>query len=99
MAVVGSSGGVAGAQQWTTPGSTGPAPPAATAAQAPPTQPYGPNMTAGGLAPPPPMPSAPPPQAPPTGGVEQQLDKAKEEDSGRGLSWVWLEVEGGFEHV
>jgi hypothetical protein len=31
--------------------------------------------------------------------VEQDLNKAKEEDSGRGLTWVWLNVEGGFEHV
>jgi hypothetical protein len=29
----------------------------------------------------------------------QELDKAKEKDSGRGLEWVYLNVEGGFEHV
>ncbi len=60
--------------------------------------PYDPSMQAGGLTPPAPMPPAPPPGQPP-GGVQENLDKSKEEDSGRGLSWVWLNVEGGFEHV
>jgi hypothetical protein len=31
--------------------------------------------------------------------TEQDLDDAKEKDSGRGLSFVWLNVEGGYEHV
>jgi hypothetical protein len=32
-------------------------------------------------------------------GTEEKLDKAEEEDSGRGLSWFWLELEGGYEYV
>jgi hypothetical protein len=56
-----------------------------------------PPMQAGGLAPPAPM--STPPGAPGASPTEQQLDKAKEEDSGRGLTWVWLDVQGGFEHV
>jgi hypothetical protein len=53
-------------------------------------------MEAGGLAPPPPMGTTQPNTTTPT---EQQLDDSKKEDSGRGLSWVWLNVEGGYEHV
>lgn len=89
------SAGAAEAQQgWPAPPPTGPAP----GQQPPPPSGYDPSMQAGGLAPPPPM-TAPPPSPPGQGGVEQQLDKAKEEDAGRGLSWVWLDVEGGFQHV
>jgi hypothetical protein len=55
-------------------------------------------MQAGGLAPPPPM-TQPPPQTPPQGNTEQELDKAKEKDSERGLKWVWLNVGGGYQHV
>jgi hypothetical protein len=58
--------------------------------------PYGQPMDAGGLAPPPPMSSG---TSPPSSPTEQQLDTAKKEDAGRGLSWVWLNVEGGYEHV
>ena len=72
-------------------------------AQPVPTQPaqpaYDPSMQAGGLAPPPPMQQQQQQQPPPGGGTEQQLDRAKKEDSGRGLNWVWLNLEGGFEHV
>lgn len=60
--------------------------------------PYDPSMQAGGLAPPPPMNGTPPAQTPP-GETEQRLDQAKQKDSGRGLDWVWINVEGGFEHV
>jgi hypothetical protein len=31
--------------------------------------------------------------------MSDDLDESKEEDSGRGLSWFWLEAQGGFEHV
>lgn len=63
---------------------------------APANAPYGQPMEAGGLAPPPPMASTTPP---PPSTTEQQLEDAKKEDSGRGLSWVWLNVEGGYQHV
>jgi hypothetical protein len=33
------------------------------------------------------------------GETEQKLDKSEEEDSGRGLSWFWLELEGGYEYI
>jgi hypothetical protein len=55
-------------------------------------------MQAGGLAPPPPMPEQPQAAPKPTP-TTQQLDEAKEEDSGRGLEFFYLNVEGGFEHV
>jgi hypothetical protein len=60
---------------------------------------YDPSMQAGGLAPPPPMtsPSSEPP--PSSGTTEQRLDRAKDEDAGRGLNWLWVDVEGGFQHV
>jgi len=35
----------------------------------------------------------------PQNDTQQQLDDAEEDDSGRGLSWFYLEAEGGFEHV
>ncbi len=35
----------------------------------------------------------------PPGQTEQALDDAKEEDSERGLSWFYIDVEGGFQHV
>jgi hypothetical protein len=53
-------------------------------------------MQAGGLTPPPPLPAGP---SPGTGQTEQRLDNAKTQDAGRGLEWVWLNVEGGFSHV
>jgi hypothetical protein len=33
------------------------------------------------------------------GQTEKDLDESKEEDSGRGLSWFYLDAEGGFQHV
>jgi hypothetical protein len=87
------------AAQWSAPNPTAPAAsqptpyPSGSAAPAP--NPYG-SMQAGGLAPPPPMPTGLPPG---TGRTEEQLDKAKKRDSGRGLEWAWLNVEGGFSHV
>lgn len=72
-------------------------------AQQPPAQPYDPNMQAGGLAPPPPMdPSqqAPAQPAQPTRpNTEQRLDQAREKDSGRGIDFLYADVEGGFQHV
>ena len=56
------------------------------------------EMQAGGLAPPPPLPaeqSAPPPAS----STEQDLDTSRDKDSGRGLSWVYIEAEGGYSHV
>jgi hypothetical protein len=67
------------------------APPGTT----PPPNPYG-SMQAGGLSPPPPLPVSPPQG---TGQTAEQLDQAKKRDAGRGLEWVWLNVEGGFSHV
>jgi hypothetical protein len=62
-------------------------------------------MSAGGLTPPPPseptgtqagtLPSSSGPEAAP----DEELDRAKEEDAGRGLTWLWVEAGGGFEHV
>lgn len=67
-----------------------------------PAQPYGQPMEAGGLTPPAPLGSQPTtPQAPPVppSEIEDDLDDAKESDSGRGLTWFWIEAQGGFEHV
>src|SRR5262249_2135171 len=84
------------------PGATAP-PPSTTA-------PYGAPMSAGGLAPPPPLTAQPPgangappphgapPVAPPST-YEDDLDSSKDDDSGRGLSWFWIDFHGGFEHV
>lgn len=72
------------------------------------TAPYGTPMEAGGLAPPPPLtsgqegstvpPNGGPPVTPPST-YEDDLDASKEDDSGRGLSWFWIDFHGGFEHV
>jgi hypothetical protein len=60
-------------------------------------------MKAGGLAPPPPMDDKahqPSPTTPePEKKTEEELEEAEEKDSGRGLSFLWLNFEGGFEHV
>jgi hypothetical protein len=54
-----------------------------------------PPMQSGGLAPPP-KDSGPPPPPPPQGGPTQlQLEQAGEKDSGRGLDFVYFEMEGG----
>jgi len=65
---------------------------------APPPNPYDPSMQAGGLAPPPPM-DAPPSGPPPSSATTLQLEEAKKKDSGRGLEFFYLNVEGGYEHV
>ncbi len=49
--------------------------------------------TAGGLTAPDPMPDPEPDE------TDQQLDDAKEEDSGRGLKWIYIDVEGGYQYV
>jgi hypothetical protein len=57
------------------------------------------DMSAGGLTPPGPGtgPTAPPPQAPTE--TEKQLSESDQKDSGRGLEFVYLNVEGGAEYV
>lgn len=62
-----------------------------------PAPPPGDGLSAGGLTPPPPITEEQDPNAPPT--QEQTLDQAKEKDSGRGLTWFWINLEGGFQHV
>ena len=76
---------------------------------APPTDPPPPGTSAPAEAPPPaPGPSAagltaPEPIDPneerPVGETEAALDEAKKEDSGRGLSWFYLDAEGGYQFV
>ncbi len=66
---------------------------------APGPSPFG-SMNAGGLAPPPPLPpGSGPPSYDASTDPNPLLDRSKDEDSGRGLSWFWLEAGGGFEHV
>lgn len=59
----------------------------------PKTPPFG-GVTVGGLAPPAPLTAEPSDEA----SLTEELAPRKEE-SGRGLSWFWLEVQGGYEHV
>lgn len=74
------------------------APPHGAASPAQP-NPYDPSMQAGGLAPPPPMQMPDTPPTAPDGSTVRRLDEAKEADSGRGLEFVWLNVEGGYANV
>lgn len=83
---------------------TPPPPPSAPTAAPPPAEPppspYDPSMQAGGLKPPPPMdPKQTQEEPKPADQTEEHLEKSKEKDSGRGLSFVWLNVEGGYETV
>jgi len=57
------------------------------------------GMNAGGLAPPAPLTAQRPPADPPPSTIQDDLDESKEEDSGRGPSWFWIEAQGGYEHV
>lgn len=57
-------------------------------------EPAGPS--AGGLTAPPPI---DPNEERPRGETEEALDEAKEDDSGRGLSWFYLDAEGGYQFV
>jgi hypothetical protein len=52
-----------------------------------------PPMEAGGLAPPP----STSPESPEVVQTEAKLDDAEHKDSGRGLEWIWLNGEFGFE--
>lgn len=81
-------------------GQPGPTTQAPADPQPPPRDPYGTPVTAGGLQAPPPMDPTEggPPTAPPSE-TEQQLDASEEEDSGRGLTWFWLDAEGGYQYV
>jgi hypothetical protein len=53
-----------------------------------------PPLETGGLRPP----SSPPP-TPAQSETIQQLERAEKEDAGRGLSFFWVDVEGGYEYV
>lgn len=58
------------------------------------------NLESGGLRPPEAVdagPAAPPEAA--SASTEKELEKADQEDSGRGLEWVWLSAEIGAEHL
>lgn len=54
-----------------------------------------PGIEAGGLAPPP----STSPETPAVAQTEEKLDDAEKKDSGRGLEWVYLNAEIGFEHL
>ena len=72
-------------------------PPPPPAEQPPqPQPPTEPPPAAGGLEAPPPI--DPQKQPPPTE-TEKQLEESKEKDSERGLSWFYIEAEGGYQHV
>lgn len=69
-----------------------------------PSQPYQPSpngdFQAGGLAPPTPMGTDPSQQqAGYQTETERQLTEAEQEDSGRGLEWIYFNVEGGYEYL
>ena len=55
-----------------------------------------PGPSAGGLTAPAPI---DPREERPVGETESELDRSKEEDSGRGLSWFYLDAEGGYQFV
>jgi hypothetical protein len=55
-----------------------------------------PPLQSGGLTPPPSSPAAPSPGESET---YQQLERAEREDAGRGLEFVWLGVEAGYEYL
>lgn len=59
-----------------------------------------PDLSSGGLAPPPAVESQKAAEQPPaaSGGTEQELAAAEQEDSGRGLEFVWLSGEVGLGH-
>lgn len=100
------------AQQPAPPGQFQPngAPPSGAPQSAAQPSPWG-SMGTGGVAPPPPLGTTPSqgstpqgstPQGPGTPGqptFQQDLDRSKDKDSGRGLSWFWVDAYGGFEHA
>lgn len=58
------------------------------------------NLESGGLKPPEAIDSSQPaPAEAAEQNPEKDLEKADKEDSGRGLEWVWLNVEAGVQHV
>lgn len=58
------------------------------------------NLEAGGLRPPDAVDTTSPPPPPDAAqSPEKELEKADQEDSGRGLEWVWLNAEIGGEHL
>src|SRR6185503_10567194 len=57
------------------------------------------NLEAGGLRPPDAVDSTAPPPPDAAQSPEKELEKADQEDSGRGLEWVWLNAEIGGEHL
>jgi hypothetical protein len=67
-------------------------------AQAPPPAPPPTDLESGGLRPPDAVDTTSP--TPPAAETpEKELEKADQEDSGRGLEWVWLNAEIGGEHL
>jgi hypothetical protein len=74
-----------------------PTTPGATTPPATGISPWG-DMQAGGLKPPAPLANGTP-QSPPSATLVEEAPNDKDEDSGRGLSWFWLEAQGGFEHL
>lgn len=58
------------------------------------------GLQSGGLTPPPAAPGADPfAPSPPSDVTEQELENADRKDTGRGLEFVWLNAEIGFEHL
>ena len=57
------------------------------------------NLESGGLRPPDAVDSTVPPPATNDASPEKELEKADQEDSGRGLEWVWLNAEIGGQHL
>lgn len=77
---------------------TQPAQPTTGVGQPAAAQPTATGLTAGGLAPPSPLATGPAQQTgTPQGSTETKLRKAEQEDSGRGLEWFYLNVEGGYQ--
>lgn len=57
------------------------------------------NLESGGLRPPDAVDGGQPPPESAQPSPEKELEKADQEDSGRGLEWVWLNAEIGTEHL
>lgn len=69
-------------------------------AQQPAAAPAQSNLESGGLRPPEAVDSTQPPPVDPTAQTpEKDLEKADQEDSGRGLEWIWLNAEVGGQHL
>jgi len=56
-----------------------------------------PPMQSGGLAPPPPGSGPTPPPPPQPSMTQRQLEQSQDQDSGRGLEFVYFQLDGGFE--